>query len=175
MAAATQDDPSRNARVSYPQILALPGDRDTLARRKVTRPWRYYSSQRHRTVRNPHTTNPANSLNYYFLLSWAAASLLSGTYGYQLPVTTSDDPLVSSMEKLTSRVAEGARSSQYLVNLFPFLKYVPEWMPGGSFQKFARESRETYRLAVQVPFEQVKSEMVGNFIALLDSIFQLSV
>ncbi|KAF8600648.1 cytochrome P450 [Ceratobasidium sp. AG-I] len=90
---------------------------------------------------------------------WAAASLLSGTYGYQLPPNTTSDPLLSNMEGLLSRVSIGTQSSRFLVNLFPSLKHIPEWMPGGSFQKFGRESRELKRLSVDVPFEWVKSEM----------------
>ncbi|KAF8600643.1 cytochrome P450 [Ceratobasidium sp. AG-I] len=90
---------------------------------------------------------------------WAAASLLSGTYGYQLPPNTTSDPLLSNMEGLLSRVSIGTQSSRFLVNLFPSLKHIPEWMPGGSFQRFGRESRELKRLSVDVPLKWVKSEM----------------
>lgn len=32
-------------------------------------------------------------------------------------------------------------SEKFLVDMVPNLKHIPEWMPGASFQKLARESK----------------------------------
>ncbi|CAE6501688.1 unnamed protein product [Rhizoctonia solani] len=93
---------------------------------------------------------------------WAAAFLLSGTFGYQLPADTSNDPLLPYMEELLDMVASGTQSSQFLVNLLPALKYWPEWMPGGSFQSMARRARELRKLAGDDPFDRVKTEMANG-------------
>jgi hypothetical protein len=94
------------------------------------------------------------------LFSWAAAFLLSGTYGYHLPNDTSNDPLLRHMEELLDLVTSGVQSSKFLVNVLPLLKYWPGWMPGGSFQAFARRARELKKLAADDPFNRVKAEMV---------------
>ncbi|KAL5640063.1 hypothetical protein ACGC1H_007383 [Rhizoctonia solani] len=93
---------------------------------------------------------------------WAAAFLLSGTFGYHLPADTSNDPLLPYMEELLDMVTSGAQTSRFLVNLFPALKYWPEWMPGGSFQALVRRARELRKLAGDDPFDRVKTEMADG-------------
>ncbi|EUC58603.1 cytochrome P450 family protein [Rhizoctonia solani AG-3 Rhs1AP] len=93
---------------------------------------------------------------------WAAAFLLSGTFGYHLPADTSNDPLLPYMEELLDMVTSGAQTSRFLVNLFPALKYWPEWMPGGSFQAIVRRARELRKLAGDDPFDRVKTEMANG-------------
>ncbi|KAG8719081.1 hypothetical protein FRC08_003699 [Ceratobasidium sp. 394] len=95
---------------------------------------------------------------YKDLRYWAAASILSGTYGYNLPTDGTDDPLLQHMDNLVSMFIQGS-TVKFLVNLFPVLKYVPDWMPGAHFKEFARKAREVKKLALDAPFEWVKSEM----------------
>ncbi|KAG8736740.1 hypothetical protein FRC10_008982 [Ceratobasidium sp. 414] len=95
---------------------------------------------------------------YRDLQHWVAASILSGTYGYNLPTDGRDGPLLQHMHNLVSMFIQGS-SVKFLVNLFPILKYVPDWMPGAHFKEFARKARETKKLALDAPFEWVKSEM----------------
>ncbi|QRW08749.1 cytochrome P450 family protein [Ceratobasidium sp. AG-Ba] len=90
---------------------------------------------------------------------WAAASILSDTYGYELPEDTSDDPLLQIIEELIRSVARGVSSARFLVNLFPILKHVPEWMPGANFKVFARRARELKERVQRTPFERVKAEI----------------
>ncbi|KAG9123143.1 hypothetical protein FRC07_000181 [Ceratobasidium sp. 392] len=96
---------------------------------------------------------------YKDLQNWAAASILSATYGYNLATDGTDDPLVQHMYNLVSMFVQGS-SPKFLVNLLPVLKYVPEWMPGANFKAIARKGRETKQLAIDAPFEWVKAEMV---------------
>lgn len=41
--------------------------------------------------------------------------------------------------------ATGAIPGKFLVDVLPWLKYVPEWVPGASFQRLAREWKEVWR------------------------------
>ncbi|CAE6337349.1 unnamed protein product [Rhizoctonia solani] len=93
---------------------------------------------------------------------WAAAFLLSTTFGYYLPTDSSSDPLLPYMEELLDMVTSGTQSSRFLVNLLPVLRYWPEWMPGGSFQALARRGRELRKLAGDNPFDRVKTEMANG-------------
>ncbi|KAK6969647.1 cytochrome P450 [Favolaschia claudopus] len=49
-------------------------------------------------------------------------------------------------------MVSAARPGAYLVDLFPVLKYIPEWLPGASFQKVAREGRELSTKLQTKPF-----------------------
>jgi hypothetical protein len=51
-------------------------------------------------------------------------------------------------------------SAWFLVNLFPALKYIPEWMPGGGFKIVTQQGRELKEQAMNIPFEWAKTEMV---------------
>ncbi|CAE6440227.1 unnamed protein product [Rhizoctonia solani] len=93
---------------------------------------------------------------------WAAAFLLSGTFGYHLPSDTSNDPILPYMEELLDLVNSGVQPSRFLVNLLPALEYWPEWMPGGSFHGIARRARELRKLAGDDPFDRVKAEMASG-------------
>jgi cytochrome P450 len=49
-------------------------------------------------------------------------------------------------------MVSAARPGAYLVDLLPILKYIPEWVPGASFQKVAREGRELSKELQNKPF-----------------------
>ncbi|KAG9123580.1 hypothetical protein FRC07_014669 [Ceratobasidium sp. 392] len=90
---------------------------------------------------------------------WAASSILSDTYGYQLSPNATNDPLLQTIEELIELVARGVSSAKFLVNLFPILKHVPEWIPGGGFKAVARRGRKLKEQVLNVPFEWAKTEM----------------
>jgi len=48
----------------------------------------------------------------------------------------------------------------FLVDTFPMLKYVPEWMPGAGFKKIAREWRALQETVVNRPYNMVQEQMV---------------
>ncbi|EPT01646.1 hypothetical protein FOMPIDRAFT_124761 [Fomitopsis schrenkii] len=70
-----------------------------------------------------------------------AAIVLQMTYG--LTAGGSDDPYVLAMEEFMVDLSEITAPGAYLVDALPFLKYLPEWLPGASFKTRAREVRES--------------------------------
>lgn len=80
------------------------------------------------------------------------------TYG--LPVQRINDPFIHSVATAFTRTGEAASAGKYLANVFPILKYVPEWMPGASFKREAREIREELKRLIDVPFQKVLQSMV---------------
>jgi hypothetical protein len=50
---------------------------------------------------------------------------------------------------------------KYAVDTLPFLKYLPEWFPGGEFHKEAREGQELLARFFREPFEASKEAMVS--------------
>ncbi|KAF7346399.1 O-methylsterigmatocystin oxidoreductase [Mycena sanguinolenta] len=61
----------------------------------------------------------------------------------------------SLCKKLSDSVFPGAAA----VNTFPILRYLPSWMPGAGFQRFAAEARRLNKEMREVPFEFVKQNM----------------
>ncbi|EJC99663.1 CyP450 monooxygenase [Fomitiporia mediterranea MF3/22] len=65
----------------------------------------------------------------------AGETILKMTYGYQ--VAERDDPYVALGIKGLDAFAEA--EGLFLVNAFPWLRYLPDWFPGAQFKKIAKE------------------------------------
>lgn len=83
---------------------------------------------------------------------------LSLTYG--LPVQRCDDPLVRRSKEVFEAANSTASPGKYLVNLWPRLQYVPDWMPGTGFKKVAREIREQLLQLMEGPYQETLRRMV---------------
>ncbi|KLO07685.1 cytochrome P450 [Schizopora paradoxa] len=82
------------------------------------------------------------------------AVILRNVYGYE--VQKVNDPMLQVGEKV---LRMGADSMQYLfLDFLPWLKYVPEWFPGVTFPKVAREGRQTMMTFRFAPHEMVKKQ-----------------
>ncbi|KAG9110051.1 hypothetical protein FRC07_008236 [Ceratobasidium sp. 392] len=69
-----------------------------------------------------------------------AATLLRSVYGYHLE--TLNDPFVIGAKTAIDNLARAAMSTNFLVNAFPALSYVPSWLPWTSWKQTARGFRE---------------------------------
>ncbi|KAH9925322.1 cytochrome P450 [Fomitopsis serialis] len=86
-----------------------------------------------RLTRNPSEFRPH--------LRWLLASIvLQITYG--INVDSYDDAYVRAVEIVLNDFSEVTAPGAYLVDGLPFLKYIPEWFPGASFKRIAREANE---------------------------------
>ncbi|CAE6385722.1 unnamed protein product [Rhizoctonia solani] len=74
---------------------------------------------------------------FFFAL---AGTLMHSIYGYKLE--SMQDPFVTEAHKAVDRISQAAMPTNFLVNLFPSLVYVPEWFPGAGWKRTAREWRE---------------------------------
>ena len=64
-----------------------------------------------------------------------------GQYG-----TTPDDAHVQAAERAMRSISNAMRpGSFYLVEMLPFLKYLPAWLPGAAFKRVALEGRMRIR------------------------------
>lgn len=50
----------------------------------------------------------------------------------------------------------------FLVDVFPLLRYIPEWCPGGGFKKLGRKFASAFNDMVDVPFTQTRKLMVSH-------------
>ncbi|GAB1526973.1 hypothetical protein RhiTH_010147 [Rhizoctonia solani] len=76
--------------------------------------------------------------------------ILRLAYGY----TPGQDDTLAMVHRAFSYMAK-ASVQYFLVNDFPFLKYLPAWFPGGGFQAFAKEGKESRVMYASSSFEMV--------------------
>ena len=79
---------------------------------------------------------------------------------YGLDVQPQNDPYITTAEQGVHSLVVAAVPGAFLVDALPFLKYVPEWMPGAGFQTKAREWKKLARRMVEVPYEAAKQRIV---------------
>ena len=80
------------------------------------------------------------------------------TYGYQPKPT--GDPYISIAHEVEGAFKIVAVPGSFLVDNIPILKYVPAWMPGARFQRFAAYYKKADYRAKWMPYEFVMDAMV---------------
>ncbi|KIK95117.1 hypothetical protein PAXRUDRAFT_827339 [Paxillus rubicundulus Ve08.2h10] len=91
----------------------------------------------------------------------AGSVILAVVYGYE--VEPKDDRLVHTMQRLlttTTRVMTPER--EVIASAFPFIMYIPPWMPGSRFRRDAYESRAHSKESLEVPFEWTVNAMASG-------------
>ncbi|KAJ7162657.1 cytochrome P450 [Mycena crocata] len=86
--------------------------------------------------------------------------IISAAYG--LDVLPANDPYIELAEKAARSLIAASSPGLYLVESFPILKYIPEWVPGARFQRVAREGRELAHATRDVPFDEVKRQIASG-------------
>ncbi|KAI0321419.1 cytochrome P450 [Amylostereum chailletii] len=86
------------------------------------------------------------------------ALVLHITYGYKIKEDGRDeliDLADNAIAEFSSIVTPGA----YLVDTFPWLMYVPSWMPGGGFKQAAVQYKKNSDALADVPFTWLQEQM----------------
>ncbi|KAJ6466262.1 cytochrome P450 [Mycena sanguinolenta] len=81
--------------------------------------------------------------------SVAAATIMATVYGYDVHPT--NDHFVALSESAVAKLSESIFPGAVAVDTFPVLRYLPSWMPGAGFQRFAAESRQLTKEMQEVP------------------------
>ncbi|KAG2018449.1 cytochrome P450 [Coprinopsis cinerea AmutBmut pab1-1] len=90
------------------------------------------------------------------LHTYTADVIAKVVYGFNIE----DHPrYIALTEKAVESFEEAAIPGRFLVDVFPFLKYIPSWMPGAGFQRFAVESKKSIRQLLNHPFHIVEENM----------------
>ncbi|KAF8240485.1 cytochrome P450 [Tricholoma matsutake] len=91
------------------------------------------------------------------LRQMAGETIISIAYG--LDVLPKDDPYVAAAEQGTHPLFVAAVPGTFLVDTFPWLKYVPDWMPLAGFKRKAKEWRKLALTMIEMPFEAGKRKL----------------
>ncbi|KAF7357549.1 O-methylsterigmatocystin oxidoreductase [Mycena sanguinolenta] len=87
----------------------------------------------------------------------AAAIIMATVYGYEVQPT--NDHFVALSESAMKKLSDGIFPGAAAVDTFPILRYLPSWMPGAGFQRFAAEARRLTSEMQEVPLNFVKQNM----------------
>lgn len=80
-------------------------------------------------------------LTVWHTFSTAAATVLTSVYAYY-PVKLGD-PLVHKVEQYVDRMLKAALPGNYLVDLFPWMMYIPKWMASWKREGYAWFKKDT--------------------------------
>lgn len=84
--------------------------------------------------------------------------MLETLYGYTANAK-GRDPLVVLINKFMAAFNDAAVPGAWLIDVIPWLKYVPDWMPGAGFKKTARVYKKLWDDVTGVPFEFSEEQM----------------
>ncbi|TFK24849.1 cytochrome P450, partial [Coprinopsis marcescibilis] len=106
-----------------------------------------------RILKNPEDFRNTNSL-------FMAGTILKVTYG----VEDSEDVkyYLKLLEEALAPIIRAAIPGRYLVDIFPFLKYVPRWLPGAGFKHDAEEARQLAEKFANEPLADALNRMTSG-------------
>ncbi|CAE6495813.1 unnamed protein product [Rhizoctonia solani] len=89
-----------------------------------------------------------------------STTLMRSIYGYHLQ--SLDDPLLKEVLCLVDNLARASMPTNFLVNVFPILRHVPEWFPGATWKRTAREWRAQQENTIKDIFNWTKSRIASG-------------
>ncbi|KAF8878001.1 cytochrome P450 [Infundibulicybe gibba] len=84
-------------------------------------------------------------------------NLLGSIYG--VDIKTADDPIITVAEEAAQIATYATTPGTFLVDFLPILRYIPSWVPGATFKKFAEKGRVLATEMVNLPFDKTKADM----------------
>ena len=74
-----------------------------------------------------------------------------------------NDPFVSRANQVMEEFSQATSPGAWMVDLIPWLRHLPEWVPGTGFQKTAKVWRNHLMHSIEDPYNYVKEQMAkGN-------------
>ncbi|KAF9008812.1 cytochrome P450 [Cyathus striatus] len=90
----------------------------------------------------------------------SGAIILRISHGYE--TKEHEDPFIELANKATAQFAMSTAPGGFLVDVIPFLRHVPQWLPGAGFRRKADTWATTLMEMVEKPHIFVKEQMVAG-------------
>ncbi|KAJ7110785.1 cytochrome P450 [Mycena crocata] len=87
----------------------------------------------------------------------AASITMRLAYGHE--VKTIEDPFIKIAEKGANTINAVGVIGTHIVDLIPWLRFIPDWCPGAGIKKLPPGTCEDLQTFLHTPFEQVKKQM----------------
>ena len=81
---------------------------------------------------------------------------------YGIDIAPKNDPYVAGVEVGLDGVKTVCKPGAFLVDMIPWLKYVPAWVPGAGFQRKAEIWKDAQRRAVDDTYDAFKKDLVSD-------------
>ncbi|GJE90537.1 cytochrome P450 [Phanerochaete sordida] len=95
---------------------------------------------------------------FYHNVEWSVDTLIFRfTYGRE-----PDHEYIEQAESAMNATNEALQPGKWWINTVPSLAYIPSWMPGAGFQRWARSAREKYATMIRDPFLRVQDDMASG-------------
>ncbi|KAK2467136.1 hypothetical protein APHAL10511_000685 [Amanita phalloides] len=104
-------------------------------------------------------TSPHNLIGH--LRKLTGGIILQLTYGIDVR-DEGNDPFVDLIEKANGNFNAATVPGAFIVDFFPFLKCLPEWLPGMGFLKTARLWRQDTISMVEVPYKYTEEQIAAG-------------
>ncbi|GJD03177.1 cytochrome P450 [Colletotrichum higginsianum] len=88
----------------------------------------------------------------------AGSLILKITYGYTAEAFKKD-PLLEMVGEMADNLINGAVPGAFLVDSFPFLRYLPDWVPGTGFKQIAKQWKVQMEETRDKPYAFVEHQM----------------
>ncbi|CAE6440662.1 unnamed protein product [Rhizoctonia solani] len=88
------------------------------------------------------------------------AVVLQSAYGYE--ITKAGDPMVEIARAGMKGFSDASMPADFLVNVFPWLEYVPSWFPGTGWKRKAIAWSKAREDLMNVPFEWTRQQMADG-------------
>ncbi|KAG8793835.1 hypothetical protein FRC12_001465 [Ceratobasidium sp. 428] len=86
-----------------------------------------------------------------------AATIFKSVYGYD--VKSADDRFMVLTKEASDNLGHGILASNFLVNVFPALVHLPDWLPGTNWKKTAHKWRKQKEEAVDGIYNWTKAQI----------------
>ncbi|CAE6452922.1 unnamed protein product [Rhizoctonia solani] len=88
------------------------------------------------------------------------AVVLQSAYGYE--ATEVGDPMVEIGKAGVRGFSDASMPADFLVNVLPWLEYIPSWFPGAQWKRNAMVWSKTREDVITIPFEWTKEQMAAG-------------
>ncbi|KAF8309118.1 cytochrome P450 [Amanita rubescens] len=92
----------------------------------------------------------------------AVAVTMSTTFGYDISAGEANDRYVTLAEHVLTVIPELLQPGRNIINVFPFLRFIPPWIPGASTQKSVVKVKKLWMAYKTEPYEYVKSNLLAG-------------
>ncbi|KAF5660152.1 hypothetical protein FHETE_9125 [Fusarium heterosporum] len=109
-----------------------------------------------RIYADPNSENLPDHLNQV-----SGSIMLRILYNYETD-PEKNDPIVATANQVMEEFSQATSPGAWMVDLIPWLRYIPEWMPGSGFKRVAKTYREHLLQGVERPYNYVREQMASG-------------
>ncbi|KAI0791736.1 cytochrome P450 [Abortiporus biennis] len=91
------------------------------------------------------------------LTTFTSSIVTEVTYGYR--ITSNDDPYITMAEEFFSIINPLGDFGRDIIDVFPFLRHIPAWVPGAWYAKYAKEYRPKAEAILDEPFAELQKRI----------------